>query len=279
MGITGVITHTDTTESTSKTTGAIKTAGGVGIAKNIHVGGTADVTGTADITGDTQISGIVTAVKTTQTTTSTTGAIVTAGGVGIAKNIHLGGTADVTGTARITGNVGIGEAPDGTKALVVNGVVRGMGAYQDGSDRRWKKNILQLRNSLSKVLNITGVSFDWRRRDFPHRNFPERGRIGFIAQDLEEVVPEVVSTDNEGWKTVAYSSLAPMFVEAIKEQQRIIESQQQAAEEQQHAIGELQKVNKQQQEAIDHLLQRLTAVEAAAGGQTGAGARTGEGEA
>ena len=41
------------------------------------------------------------------------------------------------------------------------------------------------------------VSFDWRRQEFPARNFPERGRIGFIAQDLEEVVPEVVSTDNE----------------------------------------------------------------------------------
>ena len=55
--ITGVITHADTTESTSKTTGAIKTAGGMGIAKNIHVGGTADVTGNAEITGGKSVAG------------------------------------------------------------------------------------------------------------------------------------------------------------------------------------------------------------------------------
>merc|ERR1712216_737668 len=64
--ITGVLTHTKDTQSTSKTSGALICSGGIGIAKNIHVGGTADVTGntkitgTADITGNTKITGTVT---------------------------------------------------------------------------------------------------------------------------------------------------------------------------------------------------------------------------
>ena len=47
------------------------------------------------------------------------------------------------------------------------------------------------------MLPCSQVSFDWRRDEFPERNFPERGRIGFIAQDLEKVVPEVVETDQQ----------------------------------------------------------------------------------
>merc|ERR1712139_746527 len=242
--ITGTITGTDATESTSKTTGAVKTAGGVGIAKNLHVGGTADITGTVDITGNTAITGTITGTDATESTSKTTGAVKTAGGVGIAKNLHVGGTADITGntkitgTTQITGNVGVNQAP-GTKSLMVNGAVSGVGAYVDASDRRWKKNIVQLSHSLSRVLNITGVHFDWRRQEFPEKNFPPNGRIGFIAQDLEEVVPEVVDTDGEGFKSVAYSSLAPVFVEAIKEQQRTIAEQENRLAAQQRTIEQL----------------------------------------
>jgi hypothetical protein len=101
--------------------------------------------------------------ETTEATTSTTGSIITAGGLGIQKKCNIGdtlnvaGNAVITGTVQITGNVGIGEVPDGTKVLVVNGGVRGTGAFDTTSDRRWKKNIKQLQGSLSKVLNITGV--------------------------------------------------------------------------------------------------------------------------
>ena len=49
----------------------------------------------------------------------------------------------------------------------------------------------------ANLLPCLQVSFDWRRDEFPERNFPERGRIGFIAQDLEKVVPEVVETDQQ----------------------------------------------------------------------------------
>ena len=46
-----------------------------------------------------------------------------------------------------------------------------------------------------------------------------------IAQDTEEVVPEAVKTDSEGWKSIQYAKLTPVLIEAVKEQQRVIEQQ------------------------------------------------------
>jgi hypothetical protein len=46
-----------------------------------------------------------------------------------------------------------------------------------------------------------------------------------IAQDTEEVVPEAVKTDSEGWKSIQYAKLTPVLIEAVKEQQQVIEQQ------------------------------------------------------
>ena len=85
------------------------------------------------------------------------------------------------------------------------------------SDARWKKSIKTLQSPLQKVLNMSGVSYHYRRDEFPDKNFQEGAQIGFIAQQLEAVVPEVVRTDSQGWKSVQYSSLVPVLVEAFKQ--------------------------------------------------------------
>jgi hypothetical protein len=94
----------------------------------------------------------------------------------------------------------------------------------DGSsDQRWKKNIADLDNSLKKVLNLQGVSFEFDREKYPQAGFPEGRNIGFIGQEVEKVVPEVVNTDADGYKYVSYPNMTALLVEAIKEQQREIE--------------------------------------------------------
>ncbi len=129
LSITGVLTGTDATQSTSSTTGAVITAGGAGIAKNLNVGGNAAVTGTMSVTdattlsssltvsgatilssslavtGNTTLTGTLTSNNATQSTSTTTGAFVTAGGAGIAKNLNVGGTATVTGDSTFSANV------------------------------------------------------------------------------------------------------------------------------------------------------------------------------
>ena len=92
------------------------------------------------------------------------------------------------------------------------------------SDIRLKKNITPIDNALSLVDSLKGVHFDWRKDD--------KKAIGFIAQEVEEVLPELVSevselhNREEKHKTVDYQSVIPVLVEAIKEQQRQIEALQ-----------------------------------------------------
>jgi hypothetical protein len=87
------------------------------------------------------------------------------------------------------------------------------------SDIRLKENIYTLDNSLNKVLQLRGVNFTWKSE-------PQMGtRIGFIAQEVEKIIPELVFTnDVDGYKGVNYAEMTAVLVEAIKEQQILIES-------------------------------------------------------
>jgi trimeric autotransporter adhesin len=111
-----------------------------------------------------------------------------------------------------TGKVGIGDSSP-TTTLDVNGAVRCVSLTQT-SDARFKKKIKPLENALSSILKINGVRYDWRREEFPEKNFSEKNQIGFIAQELEKIYPEMVLTDNEGYKSVDYTRMAPVLVEA-----------------------------------------------------------------
>ena len=79
------------------------------------------------------------------------------------------------------------------------------------SDVTLKENIETIPNALDKVLNLRGVEFDRNdKENNPHE-------IGVIAQEVEEVVPEVVMTNEEGLKSVAYGNLVGLLIESIKE--------------------------------------------------------------
>lgn len=60
------------------------------------------------------------------------------------------------------------------------------------------------------------MKYVWRRDDYPDRNFDARKQLGFIAQEVETVLPEIVETDQNGWKSIHYSQVAALLVEAIK---------------------------------------------------------------
>ncbi len=90
-------------------------------------------------------------------------------------------------------------------------------AWYNASDERLKTNIMTLEKPLEKVLALRGVNFEWE-------NIPGKTQMGFIAQEVMDVVPEVVGTDPDGYYTMAQSELTALLVEAIKEQQKQIES-------------------------------------------------------
>ncbi|MFL5814059.1 MAG: tail fiber domain-containing protein [Bdellovibrionia bacterium] len=81
------------------------------------------------------------------------------------------------------------------------------------SDRRLKENISSLENPLEKILQLQGVQYDWKDKQW----FSERHQIGLIAQDVETIYPEAVVTDSDtGLKAIAYDHLIAPVIEAIK---------------------------------------------------------------
>ncbi len=110
----------------------------------------------------------------------------------------------------------------GAVAMVVQGNLNANGTVYN-SDIRYKKNILTIENSLNKVLKLRGVVYEMRGDEFPTYSFSKGQQMGLIAQEVESIVPEVVSTNEDGYKSVDYAKLVPLLIESIKSQQKEIE--------------------------------------------------------
>ena len=106
---------------------------------------------------------------------------------------------------------------DGSGNFVATGNVT---AY---SDERLKENVSTIENALDKVSQLRGV-------EYTRKDTQERG-IGVIAQEVEEIIPEVISSNIDGYKGVAYGNLVGLLIEAIKEQKEIVAKQQTQIEE------------------------------------------------
>ena len=103
---------------------------------------------------------------------------------------------------------------DLTYNLEVSGSIRASAALLSNSDERLKENIYPIDNALSRVGQIEGVYFNW--------NGKKERQVGVIAQQVEKVLPEVVSEDKDSYLSVDYSKLVPLLFEAINEQSSII---------------------------------------------------------
>jgi hypothetical protein len=97
---------------------------------------------------------------------------------------------------------------------MVSGSIKASGTVVQGSDLRLKEDIRPIDNALSRVNNIDGVYFTYK--DTKEKS------IGVIAQEIQKILPEVVSEDNNGYLSVNYSGIVPVLVEAIREQSSII---------------------------------------------------------
>ena len=100
-------------------------------------------------------------------------------------------------------------------ALDVTGTIRATGNVIAFSDARAKENIKTIDSALEKVNKLRGVEFN--------KIGEEKTCIGVIAQEVEEVLPEVVETDDNGMKAVAYGNMVGLLIEAMKEQQKQID--------------------------------------------------------
>lgn len=199
------------------------------------------------LTGSTATTGILTgayvSVDTTSTNVSTNiyGVRVVLNLSGTADNVYgfhtgesvnnyFGGSIQIGGTASGPSSgaagLGVGTASPGTTGMIraTNDVV----AYYS-SDKRYKENIENIQSPLEKINKIRGVSFDWTQEYLDNHGgedeyFLRKHDIGVIAQEIEEILPEIIGTREDGFKAVKYEKLTPLLIEAIKSQQQLIRS-------------------------------------------------------
>ena len=132
-------------------------------------------------------TGIITLSNSTASTNKTTGALIVTGGVGISGALNVGG--DVVAYA--------------------------------SSDERLKDNIELISNPIEKVQSLKGVTWNWNENaDELQQSLPN---VGVIAQDVEKILPQLVTDRDNGFKGVDYAKLTGLLIEAIKEQQKQID--------------------------------------------------------
>jgi hypothetical protein len=122
------------------------------------------------------------------------------------------------------GNIGMGMVTPSVRLHVSGDIIAN--SIAGSSDIRFKKNIRPVENALDKVKSLRGVYFNWNKEAFPEKNFGAQDELGFIAQEVEKVVPEIVTKENtkDEYRSVKYDKLVALLVEAIKEQQKQIDS-------------------------------------------------------
>ena len=110
-----------------------------------------------------------------------------------------------------------GSHTDTTKELYVNGDVYATGTVTSASDARFKRDVRPVSGAMDVARAINPVTFDFKVDKFPDRRFPRDRQAGVIAQELEETLPNLVTTDDLGYKGVAYERLGVYAMAAVKE--------------------------------------------------------------
>ena len=135
--------------------------------------------------------------------------------------ITAGGTLEVdvsTNGMELVSSLGVGASPSGTTGEIR--ATNDITAFYS-SDKRLKDNITPITDPLSKLSQLGGYTFDWIPKEGIHSH--EGRDVGVIAQEVEEVLPEVTTTRDNGYKAVKYEKIVPLLIECIKAQQSQID--------------------------------------------------------
>ena len=134
--------------------------------------------------------------------------------------------------------VGItGSSTSSTYELYVSGDIYATGNINSASDARLKKNIKPLENALEKVLNLRGVNYEWDLEKAKNRK--PGVKVGLIAQEVVEVVPEVVTyAEDADEYSVEYGNITALLIEAMKEQNEVINTLREEVLELKKKLGE-----------------------------------------
>jgi len=210
--VTGIVKITNSTQSTSKTTGALVVTGGLGVdgattlddLVTINTGIVPDVDKGAYIGTvgrafeEAYIDGIRLGVGGTTTIDTRGGDLVISAAIG--SSVSISTITTISADLNVTGDIT---------------------AFYT-SDQRLKDNVTPIDDPLAKVLSISGNTYDWNEKSGKSGN-----DVGVIAQEVLEVLPQAVTTRDNGYLAVDYQRIVPLLVEAVKELSAKVESLEQ----------------------------------------------------
>ncbi len=184
--------------------GTSGSSGSSGTSGSSGANGSSGTSGSSGSNGSSGSSG-----TTTITNASDDRVMTSAGGVTLNSeaNLTFNGT-----TLYVAGALGVGTSTPTTTGLIraTNDVI----AFY-GSDERLKENITPIENSLDILKQINGYYFDWKEMPGVHEN--EGHDIGVIAQEIDAVLPEIVTTRDNGYMAVKYEKLVALLIQTNKE--------------------------------------------------------------
>jgi hypothetical protein len=182
--------------------------------------------GDTKVTNKLTISGELVTTGTVVSESSLTSKTLTATESLAVGNIRINNSPNQITT--ISGNLDLCAATGSVVAICTNTTISGMLSVTDDitafwtSDERLKDNVTPIDDPLAKVLTISGNTFDWNEKSNKSGH-----DVGLIAQEIEQVLPEAVTTRDNGYLAVDYHKVVPLLVEAIKELSAKVESLEQ----------------------------------------------------
>ena len=180
--------------------GNTATSGSLGVGTTLGVTGAATLSSTLGVTGHTTLAAV------------DVGGDVDIGG-GMFTVAAGDGNTVITGTLS-AGATTLSSTLDVTGDVNVNGNIHATGT-STSSDARFKTNVVSIENALDLIRDIRPVTFSFKTTE--GYKFPQTRQAGVVAQELEKTIPDLVSTDDNGFKGVAYDRFGVYALAAVKE--------------------------------------------------------------
>lgn len=137
------------------------------------------------------------------------------------------------------------------RLVKINGDLCYSGTLGQCSDLRLKKRLVPIGDISASVLSLEAYYFHWKRPN-PAQGFSPSRQVGLVAQEVQEVFPELVSADGEGTLYVDYSKLSPLLLQVIKEQQKQLNRQEGIIDELLMRVARLENNSETQAEQVHH---------------------------
>ena len=150
--------------------------------------------------------------------TNLTGLLNSSGIINLNGIVNLNGNTNLNGLTNLSGPTNLNHFTNLSGIVNINGasIFSLFAPISHGhSDRRLKQNIHTITNPIEKVSALRGVNFEFIKDG--------KKQIGVIAQETEEIIPEVIGECPDGYKTIQYGNIVGLLIEAIKEQQKQID--------------------------------------------------------